>query len=425
MNRSRALVAGSLVVFLACGTLLVLAAARLLSASDYTVFAAFSAVFGFAVLGPAGALEQRAAVLARPGTSGTDAARHMARPAALTTLAVVALALIPVGGWQQALFGEQDTLASVLLAVGTPVVGATAVLRGVALGQGRNVAPAASNVGTGLASLALTAALVGVGASRLEAFLVGPVAAWMLALVIMGVAEARESRRGSGRQSLAVDARGHLTASAWTVTANLLMLANLLIVPALLRLQVDVVGPDAVAATQLLVSMSRLVSSVMLGLVPVEIAHLASRQPGPSQRRVARGWVAAALAVSAAAVLVLTLTGGPLAAFISGKPVDVGPGLAFLAVAPVLALTPTLAAVPAGLIAGRERRIASGWALGLAVLLGAAGLLAASGLEPLLLAVLLSATLPALTIIPLTGSLGRRKTRVPFRNEDASAESPG
>ena len=49
-------VATALAVFLGCGVLTALVAARLLSPADYTVFAAFSGLLGILVYGPSSSL---------------------------------------------------------------------------------------------------------------------------------------------------------------------------------------------------------------------------------------------------------------------------------------------------------------------------------------------------------------------------------
>ena len=272
-------VAAGVTVFLAGGVLAALLAARLLPASDYTVYAAYSSLIGMLVLGPSVSLEQESALrFSRAHDSAASLLTAMLARGGVVFVAVAVVVLVP-GGWQHRLLGSSVGLATVCVLIGCPLVFAVAIGRGYLTAHGTMRPVGAASAAIGGAMLLLPVLFHAGGADWLSAFLAGAILAWLPALLIvyayLPAAAARPQRRSDVENDM-----GHRV-TAWLLAGNLLMLAALLAVPLVLRWHVTDLGADQVAAAQLLVSVSRLPSTIVLGFLPLMVAQLAARAARP------------------------------------------------------------------------------------------------------------------------------------------------
>ncbi|MEI2717435.1 MAG: hypothetical protein V9E98_10630 [Candidatus Nanopelagicales bacterium] len=190
---------------------------------------------------------------------------------------------------------------------------ATAIGRGIATGRGHYAVVGGASAITGLAMVVVPLALLRLGQPALTSFLVGAVVAWIAGLVV--VAFAGLTRRLRLFDTIAGDPVTGGT--ALLVAGNLLMTASVLAVPSVLRWHVGTIGAELTADVQLVVSLSRLASTVVLGLVPIMIATMSGMQ---GRRHVStQTWLAVATGFAALSVATLTLIGAPAVSWLTGR----------------------------------------------------------------------------------------------------------
>lgn len=383
--------AAGLVVLMAGGVLAALLAARWLNPAGYTVFAAFSAVLGLLVLGPASSLEQESALYgSRSQLDLRSVAGRMTTRAAMVWLLATIIVLTPVADWQQRLWGDASLLARTLIVLSVPPIFTLAITRGIAaaLGAHRVVGGVYAVAGLGLVGFPPVLHLLGL--SRLSAFLVGAVVAWLPPLLVLTFATRGHSR--ASPPAAGVGERHPRSATAWIVFGNLLVLGNLLAVPAVLRWHVGQLDVALVADVQLLVSISRLSTTVVLGFLPLAIARLAS--PSDHRDRDIRRLILIALSIGTGAVVACAMLGAVFIALLTGRPASVETGDIVLATLPVMALCPAIVLTGLAISRGRHLRVLLSWGLGLLTLAGATGIDAQGGIHTVLGAVLLAGFLP-------------------------------
>ena len=193
-----------------------------------------------------------------------------------------------------------------------------AILRGQGIGHGSNAVVGSSYAATGVAMLVLPLALLAAGVASLPAFLCGAVCAWLVGFLIL-VVSALLGRLEDRRIGIGATEEPPASATAWMLAGNLLMTAAILVVPAVLRWHVASIGADQVADAQLLISLSRLVSTVVLGLLPVIMARMVAGAEGGAGLAVARPWLIASIGLAASAVVSLAVLGAPLVSWITGR----------------------------------------------------------------------------------------------------------
>lgn len=399
------LFAAGIGVFLVGGIATAVLAARELSPADYTVYAAFSAVFGVVVLGPAGALEQRSAQLGGRGLPTGQGLRRLRTPMLVVWAVVAAAALLAPGSWRDSYFAGATSPVMLSLLLITPAALLAAVLRGFATGQHRYVLVASANAATGIAMLGLSLGLILLGVDPLVAFVYGPVVAWLLPLAFLGAVTIL--RPSTVSPVLMAEAAAGGATSAWLIAANLLMIANLLAVPAILRSHAGSLPEATVASAQLVVSTSRLITTAALAFLPLLIARL-SRLAPEELRRSGRMLAVAGAGLSALAVLVMLPVVGPALSWLTRGSVSAGPLFTALAAGPIVVLIPTFAMMAVAITRSRERFVAVGWLLGLVSLLAVA-VVDVGGRDLLLLALVGACTLPPLLLTAL-GAFGRSRT---------------
>lgn len=372
-------------VYLTLGVATALLAARLLNADDYTVFAAYSGVLGLLVLGPSGSLEQESVLRAAQRESAALRRSMLCRAAGVWAVLSLVL-LVPVGSWQERLLGDHTRFAVAVLVVVSPLVLVLAVRRGLALARRRFRLVAAANALTGLCMLLLPLVLHAFGLDLLPAFLAGALLCWLPALVLLLVVERQEERDAP---ATAPDPPG---ATAWLIAANLLVLANLLAVPPLLRWHVDALGAGQVADVQLLVSVSRLSTTAVFGFLPVLLAHVARTGPGAVPVRLVLG----STAVGLAAVIGCAVVGNPLLALLTARDAGVRLHVNLLATLPSALLCPAVTLLAVTLARRRYAWACAGWGGGLLALLSTSAL--DPGREPALVltGILLASAVPLL-----------------------------
>jgi hypothetical protein len=389
------LVAAGLAVFLACGVLTALLGAAVLDSRDFTVFAAFSGLLGVLVYGPASSLEQESALRAGAG-EGERLRDAMRRRMAAVWLAVALVVLLPLG-WQDRLLGPSQPVAAAALVLGAPVVLTLSVRRGLAVSVGAYRLVATSFLLAGVGTVLLPLLLPLVGVAPVTAFLVGPVVAWVPALLLM-----LRARRGRPARLAvhAVDVADGAGDTAWIVTANLLVLVNLLAVPPLLRWHVADLSASVVADVQLLVSVSRLSTTAVLGFLPLLVARLGARRDGGASPAA----LATAAALAAMTVLACVLVGNPFLEALTGREAPLSIRTIALATLPAVLLCPALVLMGVAVARRRHGLLCGAWAGGAAVLTATAALEPRGSVEFVLAGVLLASAVP---LVVLAARLGR------------------
>ncbi len=385
--------AAGLAVLMAGGVLAALLAARWLEPTAYTVFAAFSAALGLLVLGPASSLEQESALYgSRLHVGLKSLTRRMLSRAGVVWLLATIIILVPVADWQQRLWGDASLLAKTLIVLSVPPIFTLSIGRGIAAARGAHRVVGGVYAVAGLGLVAFPPVLHLLGLSRLSAFLVGAVVAWLPPLVVLAFATRGHSR--ASPPAAGVGERHPRSATAWIVFGNLFLLGNLLAVPAVLRWHVEQLDVALVADVQLLVSISRLSTTAVLGFLPLAIARLAT--PSDHRDRDIRRLMLTALSIGAGAVLACALLGAVFIAFLTGRPATVETGDIVLATLPVMALCPAIVLTGLAIARGRHSLVLLSWALGLLALASATGIDARGGIHTVLGGVLLAGFLPLL-----------------------------
>jgi hypothetical protein len=389
------LVAAGLAVFLACGVLTALLGATLLDSRDYTLFAAFSGLLGVLVYGPGSSLEQESALRAGAG-EGSRLRRAMRTRVLLGWLVVASAVLLPLG-WQGRLLGSSQDVAAATLVLGAPVVLVLSVGRGLGVGRGAHGLVAASFVLAGVGTVLLPLLLLLAAVPRVTAFLVGPVLAWVPALLLLLL---RRRRVGTEPQVVTHASYGGGD-TVWIVTANLLVLANLLAVPPLLRWHVADLGTAFVADLQLLVSVSRLSTTAVLGFLPLLLSRLGAR----SALGTAPGtlWLAAGL--GAATMLGAAALGNPFVEFLTGRDAGLAVDTIVLATLPAVLLCPALVLMGVAVARRRHVLLCAAWGSGAVVLAVTAAVDPRGSVGAVLSGVLVASALP---LVVLAVGLRRR-----------------
>ena len=305
--------------------------------------------------------------------------------------------LLPLG-WQARLLGGEPGVASAALVLGAPVVLVLAVLRGLAVARRAYGLVTAAHALAGVGTLLLPG-LLAVGVPALTAFVAGAAFAWTPAVVLL----LRSQRSLDSSLDSDPAAAGAASGTALLVLANLLLLANLLAVPPPPRWHVGEVGAEPVAAA-LLISVSRLATTAVLGFLPLVLGALGTAG-GPSAR-VPRPALLLATGVGAVTVLGTAALGGPFVQLLTGRPsVSTHTG-DVLAALPVLLLCPAVVLMAVCVARGRYGLVCTAWAGGLVVIALGFGVDPGEDLERVLLLVVLAAGLPLLVL--LAGLLSRR-----------------
>ena len=459
-----------LLVFLGGGILTALIAARVLPPVDYTIYAAFSSLWGIAVLATAGAVEMETTLRASNSRSSSSVtARMLFRSWAIWAFVNVAL-WIPIRGWQERLLSEDWPRWLTLTLLGSYAVFTGAVLRGASAGSWLMGILGASNAATGLAMLGGALLLLGLGVDALTAIICATTACWYAGLTVLSLGMLRRRRNanraltsgpehrspsgnaahgvlktsihGGDSSTQQVDSsklvnRGSSSGqqvpmqTAWMVAASLLMSAALLSVPAILRWHVIPTNAAAIADAQLLVSLSRLSSTIVLGLVPVMMSAMSRTEGGQrtALRRglrgsldVARRWLMMALSLSMAALAVLALLGPLLLPALTGRPLTISASDAALATTPTLLLAPALVLVALANVRRLFGVIVLAWTLALIPLLMTWWVEPASGLTPLLVLIWFSAAMPGIVLV--AGLAWRRQRPRGLRQRSLIASPP-
>lgn len=399
VTESPALVPVGLGIFLVGGILAALLAARFLGPEDYTVYASFASIWGIVVLAASGAFEQESSMRAARGPLSTGShISDLLRRAGITWLVTTAILTVPVLTWQARLLGDRWVLWVALAVAGSAFVFVGAILRGQGIGHGRNAIVGSSYAATGIAMLVLPLALLAAGAEPLPAFLCGAVCAWLAGFLIL-VVSALVGRLEDRRIGMGPTEEPPASATTWMLAGNLLMTAAILVVPSVLRWHVASIGADQVADAQLLVSLSRLVSTVVLGMLPVIMASMVAGADQGLGLTVARPWLITSIALAAGAVMVLTVVGAPLVSWITGRTTSIGLDVVLSATLPILFLAPALVLMALAAVRRAHTVIVAAWAASLAALVPALVLNPGGRIVPLLLWVGLGALLPFMVFL--------------------------
>jgi hypothetical protein len=459
-----------LFVFLGGGILTALLAARVLPPVDYTIYAAFSSLWGIAVLATAGAVEMETTLrTSNSRSSSSFKAPMLFRAWAIWAFVNIAL-WIPVREWQERLLSEDWPWWLMLTLLGSAAVFTGAVLRGASAGSWLMGILGASNAATGLVMLGGALLFLGLGVDALAAIISATTVCWYAGLTVLWLGMLRRRRYANRALTSGLDPRfpsGHAAhgvrktsthggdsstqqvdssqlvnrgstrgqevpfQTSWMVAASLLMSAALLSVPAILRWHVIPSNAVAIADAQLLVSLSRLSSTIVLGLVPVMMSAMSRSEGGhrPARHRglrgsldVARRWLMMALSLSVAALAVLALLGPLLLPWLTGRPLTISASDAALATTPTLLLAPALVLVALANVRRRFGIIVLAWTLALIPLLMTWWVEPVRGLTPLLVLIWISAAMPAIVLV--AGLAWRRQRPRELRRSSQIALPP-
>ena len=361
-------------------------AARLLGTDSFSAYAAMVSVMALLGSGVAAAMEQEAARSTAERGLASDL-RPVLRHSGLAVSAAAALALVPTG-WQSALFNEQALPASLLVAAGVVGLHAGAIGRGVLAGTDRRALLGLSIALTGSLPLAVGLLLTWLGVDGFLAFGVGTVVgAGSGAIVALPALVALVVKRTGGSQ--ATVALGKL------IAGNVFLTANMVAVPAVLRVHVDDLSASVVASLQIVVSLSRLSTLLVANTVPVVIARTVRFPRG----RFALAATAGAAGFGTAAVVGTTVLAPYLLPLVFGTGFDVTFGQAALGALSVLFLNPAYVLTGVAVGRGRSGLVAWSWAAGAIVLALVAVWPSPSGISAVLMGITLSAAIPALLLL--------------------------
>ena len=368
-------------------------AARAMGTDAFSAYAAMVSLLGVLGTGAAGAMEQETARRA------ASAARGEVRPpfahAGAAAAIAAAIMLVPLH-WQAVLFGERAWTAAFLVSAGVLGTHAAAIARGILAGNGQRARLGLAIALTGVLPVVLGALLLWTGIDPFLAFGIGTVvgSASSLAVAAPEFAASISAHRSDRRESQ--------SRLGLVIAGNLFLTANMVAVPAVLRVHVDDLTSSVVASLQIVVSLSRLSTLLVANGVSVVVA-LAARDPhGKTITRVCLGAAAfGGLAVVGTAVLAPVLL--PL---VFGPGYDVTVGTAALASLSVLFLNPAYILTGIAVARHRGELIAGGWAAGALLLALVAAWPDPPGSSAVLLGVVVSSALPTVIM-----SVGLARTR--------------
>ena len=233
----------------------------------------------------------------------------------------------------------------------------------------------AANAAIGAAMLVLPIALHAAGAPWLTSFLVGAIVAWLPALLIVSARVPAAAARPSVRPTIEDDLGHRVTASAAgrePVDAGCAACRSAR--PAMARRRS---GRRPGGFGQLLVSVSRLSTTVVLGFLPLMVARLSSQSALPDASR----WFVLATGLGLGTVGVLAVIGDPLVSWLRGAPSQHSLGTNLLSTLPAAALCPAVVAMALAIAQQRWRLIVVAWTAALAVLV-AVGAIDPGGKSP-------------------------------------------
>lgn len=370
-------------------------AARLMGTDAFSAYAAMLSILGVLGTGVAGALEQETA---RRAATAIDRARGARPPLALAAGAstVAALIVLLPLGWQETLFDHRAAEASGLIILGVIGLHVAALAKGALAGEGYRARLGLAIGLTGVLPVASGTALALTGLDPFLAFGVGTVIGGSCAIAVAGPV------RGAflaPRSSFVTQSSAQMTA---LIAGNLLLTANMVAVPAVLRAHVDDLSTSVVASLQIVVSLSRLSTLFVANAVSVVVAA-ASREP---RGHAVLGGTAAAAAFGCVATLGTALLAPILLPVVFGSAYSVGVGSAALASISVLFLNPAFVLTGVAVARGRNELIAWAWGCGAIVLAVVAGWPEPPGGAAVLTGIAISAALPAVIMVP---GLARRR----------------
>ena len=376
-------------------------AARTMGPDSFSAYAAMVAVLGVLGAGVAGAMEQETArrVASRPRQDdGVEFSLLPVRPAAIAAVLAATIVIIPLG-WQGAMFEHRQAIAATLIVAGIFGMHAGAIARGVLAGSGGRARLGLAVALTGLLPVIVGVGLTAAGMDAFVAFGIGVVvgAASPIAVTFPRVRRPTYARRAPEGAS----PRGQLGA---LVAGNLFLTANMVAIPAVLRVHVDDLSAQLVASLQIVVSLSRLSTLLVANTVSVVVAAVARDRGG----HVVMRSTVAALAFGLLSVGGTAILAPVLLPVVFGSDYDVGVGQAALASLSVVFLNPGYILTGVAVARGRAGLIATAWAGGALLLAGVAIWQGPVEAGFVLCGIALSALVPTVTM-----TLGLRPNRRP------------
>ena len=313
----------------------------------------------------------------------------------LGVVAAISMIIIAVPShWKHALFDPDATLLTILILAGGiltyPFVLARGLIAGLRLHGSYGTVLLAQAVSLAAMPLIL---LSGGLSDPFTAFCVGtsisPAAAAVAVLILRG----RVQRVVRKRPIPAAVPNGRV---GILVLGNLLMTANMFCIPAVLRLHLDEVSASVVAASQILVSVSRISTLAVASLLPVLVGRTASK--ADHVVRDLRGDILPAVFVGALTVIATTVLGPPLLTLVYGSDYAFEWKIALCASLSVLFLNPAFVLMATAIALRRDWYITVAWAVGLAALLAAGVIPSGGSILPPLLLVTVAALLPLIIL---------------------------
>lgn len=268
-------VAAGVISYILVSAIIAVAAAANLASEDYTIFMAYTSVFGVLLLGPSSALEQHSTLVTlAQGTSLIRTLRRLMPSAVGLAVGVSAIILIPIQEWQSRAFGGRKELIQLVMLTAIPILFFSSTARGRANGMSNLAAVGNAHFIYAGTTLLVSAGAWAIGIDLLSAVLIGQLVGW----VTPGAYLASIARRESGGRPIAMRPSGLTAQSVLLVIVNLLLLANLLASQFIYRLHATDIGVEKAAESQLVLSISFVACAVALGLTPTLIQR--ARQSG-------------------------------------------------------------------------------------------------------------------------------------------------
>ncbi len=254
-------------VYLFCGVAVAILASTSLTADNYVNYVSFVSVGGIFVLGVGTAIEQETNLVYLRFHGEARSIWRFMIPRVGALIAIIWLALLlPIGSWQEKLFGDLQSVVKISVILGTPGLFFTCVARGITNGQADFRRLGKAHAMYGICSVLVPIVLRISGTSLANALIIGQAIAWSAPMSIL----IRSLGTKKIESFVKVSSPPHL--SGWLVAANIALLSNLLSSQVIFRVQGESLPAEVIAEAQILIMVSCFAASLTLSFMPQLIA---------------------------------------------------------------------------------------------------------------------------------------------------------
>lgn len=222
---------------------------------------AFVSLSGIVVLGLGSALEQESTLLGfQLNKSEAPSWTFVIQRVLPATILVWLLFWLPIFSWQERLFGDVAMQVQISVTLGTPGLFLANVARGFITARGDFNKLGKAHVIFGLSNVVIPLLLYSLNLPLIEALIFGQSIAWVTPLCVL----LRQDK--DAPNTMFQEAPNIPYIANWLMVSNFLLLANLNSTNLILRANSESISSSLVAESQLLVTVSCISSSLVLGL---------------------------------------------------------------------------------------------------------------------------------------------------------------